>query len=108
MRVKKDGYLLALHTRFAAVCAEVLLFRKRILLAVALLMQAPVLAAAASEQTSEFAAVTQVREELWGIPSTIPMLAYVVRPVGDGPFPLVVMNHGVALDPKERSYFPIV
>ena len=108
LRVKKDRCLVARHTRFAAVCAEVLLFMKRILLAVALLLQAPVHAAAASEQTSEIAAATQVREEFWGIPSTIPMLAYVVRPVGDGPFPLVVMNHGVALDPKERSYFPII
>src|SRR6516225_9545378 len=63
---------------------------------------------AASGQKSEVAAAIQVREELWGIPSIIPMLAYMVRPVGDGPFPLLVMNHGVALDPKERSYFPVI
>lgn len=50
----------------------------------------------------------QVREELWAIPSVIPMLAYVIRPLGDGPKPLVVMNHGVALDPTERSYFPLL
>ena len=50
----------------------------------------------------------QVREELWAIPSLIPMLAYVIRPPGDGPKPLVVMNHGVALDPTERSYFPLL
>jgi len=36
------------------------------------------------------------------------MLAYVIRPEGDGPFPLVVMNHGVSLDPMERSYFPAI
>jgi dienelactone hydrolase len=65
-------------------------------------------AAPGPDQKSEVTAAVQVREELWGIPSIIPMLAYVVRPVGDGPFPLLVMNHGVALDPKERSYFPAI
>ena len=51
----------------------------------------------------------QVHEELWAIPSSpMPMLAYLIRPIGDGPFPLVVMNHGVSLDAKERSYFPVI
>jgi dienelactone hydrolase len=45
---------------------------------------------------------------MWAIPSAVPMLAYVVRPVSEGPFPLLVMNHGVSLDPKERSYFPVI
>jgi dienelactone hydrolase len=36
------------------------------------------------------------------------MLAYVIRPIGNGPFPLLVMNHGVSLDPRERSYFPAI
>jgi dienelactone hydrolase len=49
----------------------------------------------------------EVHEEMWAIPSSpVPILAYLIRPVGDGPFPLVVMNHGVALDPRERTYFP--
>src|SRR6201984_522797 len=108
LRTKMDGCLIARRARFVAVRAVVLLFLKRILPVAALLMQAPLLAAPASDQKSEIASTSEVREELWGIPSTIPMLAYVVRPVGDGPFPLVVMNHGVALDPKERSYFPII
>src|SRR5215467_12757370 len=30
----------------------------------------------------------QVREDLWAIPSVVPMLAYVIRPPGDGPNPL--------------------
>ena len=51
---------------------------------------------------------SQVREELWAIPSPVPMLAYVIRPEADGPFPLLVMNHGVSLDPTERSYFPVI
>ncbi len=36
------------------------------------------------------------------------MFAYVVRPVGDGPFPLAIMNHGVSLNPTDRSFFPLV
>ena len=29
-----------------------------------------------------------IQEEVWAIPVTLPTIAYVVRPVGDGPFPL--------------------
>jgi dienelactone hydrolase len=36
------------------------------------------------------------------------MFAYLVRPVGDGPFPLVIMKHGVSLKPADRSFFPLV
>jgi dienelactone hydrolase len=49
-----------------------------------------------------------IQEEVWAIPITLPTIAYVVRPVGDGPFPLVVMNHGVSLNQRERGFFPIV
>jgi hypothetical protein len=49
-----------------------------------------------------------IQEEVWAIPVTLPTIAYVVRPVGKGPFPLVVMNHGVSLDQKQRSFFPLV
>jgi dienelactone hydrolase len=38
----------------------------------------------------------------------MPMFAYVVRPIGDAQLPLVIMNHGVALDATERSFFPLV
>src|SRR5438552_8834898 len=81
---------------------------KRLPWVIALVLLVPTLATAGANEKSEKTAVTQVREELWAIPSTIPMLAYMVRPVGDGPFPLLVMNHGVALDPKERSYYPVI
>src|SRR3984885_13949713 len=51
----------------------------------------------------------QVHEEMWAIPSSpVPMLAYLIRPIGGGPFPLVVMNHGVSLDATGRSYFPVI
>ena len=49
-----------------------------------------------------------IQEEVWAIPVTLPTIDYVVRPVGDGPFPLVVMNHGVSLNPRERGFFPLV
>jgi len=49
-----------------------------------------------------------IQEEVWAIPVTLPTIAYVVRPVGNGPFPLVVMNHGVSLDQKQRGFFPLV
>ena len=49
-----------------------------------------------------------IQEEIWVLPLPLPMFAYLVRPVGDGPFPLVIMNHGVALNPTARSLFPLV
>src|SRR6267378_5679466 len=49
-----------------------------------------------------------IQEEVWAIPVTLPTIAYVVRPVGDGPFPLAIMNHGVSLKPQDRSFFPLV
>jgi dienelactone hydrolase len=49
-----------------------------------------------------------IQEEIWALPVTQPTLAYVVRPHGSGPFPLVVMNHGVSLNAQERAFFPLV
>jgi dienelactone hydrolase len=49
-----------------------------------------------------------LQEEVWALPLPAPTIAYVVRPVGDGPFPLAIMNHGVSLDPVQRSFFPLV
>jgi dienelactone hydrolase len=65
-------------------------------------------AIAGPDLTPEHASAPQVREELWAIPSPVPMLAYLIRPAGKGPFPLLVMNHGVSLDAMERSYFPLI
>ena len=59
------------------------------------------LAAAADDQT-------QLQEEVWALPLPVPTIAYVVRPVGDGPFPLAIMNHGVSMDPAQRIFFPLV
>ena len=49
-----------------------------------------------------------IQEEVWAIPVTLPTIAYVVRPVGKGPFPLAVMNHGVSMNQRERGFFPLV
>ena len=72
-----------------------------------LLMTLLVLAGAPSAK-AEPASQPQLQEEVWGLPFELPTLAYVVHPVGKGPFPLAVMNHGVSLDPKQRSFFPLV
>lgn len=57
---------------------------------------------------AENKAELRIQEEVWALPLPLPMFAYVVRPVGDGPFPLVIMNHGVSLNPTDRSFFPLV
>src|SRR5260370_4946007 len=54
------------------------------------------------------AASRPIQEEIWALPLPLPMFAYLVRPVGDGPFPLVIMNHGVSLNPTDRGFFPLV
>ena len=38
----------------------------------------------------------------------LPILAYLVRPVGTGPFPLVIMNYGISFDQHEGSFSPLV
>jgi dienelactone hydrolase len=92
-----------------ALYADLWQFVRRLFGTIALvLLLIPTVAPAASDEKPENTVIAQVREELWGIPSTIPMLAYVIRPSGGGPFPLLVMNHGVSLDAKERSYFPVI
>ena len=80
---------------------------KRILQLIALVLLLPH-AAAGADETVQNVPRLEIREEMWAIPSIIPMLAYMIRPTGEGPFPLLVMNHGVSLDPKERSYFPVI
>src|ERR1700716_750862 len=54
------------------------------------------------------AASRPIQEEIWTLPLPLPIFAYLVRPVGDGPFPLAIMNHGVAMSPTDRSFFPLV
>ena len=74
-------------------------------LAIALLFLAGLVAPARGDDET---IAVRIQEEIWALPLPLPMFAYVVRPVGDGPFPLVIMNHGVALGVTERSFFPLV
>src|ERR1700745_1986474 len=53
----------------------------------------------------------QSRRQLWLVPPThasVLMRTTVSRPPGDGPFPLVVMNHGTTQNPVQRQYFPLL
>jgi dienelactone hydrolase len=59
-------------------------------------------------QSSDNRTLLPIQEEIWALPLALPTIAYVVRPVGSGPFPLAVMNHGVSLNAHERSFFPLV
>ena len=56
----------------------------------------------------ESASPPGIQEEMWALPFPLPVLSYVVRPLGDGPFPLAVMNHGISLDANQRTMFPTV
>ena len=76
----------------------------RILIAYAVVILVLAAVAVADDRSTSPA----IQEEVWAIPVTLPTIAYVVRPVGNGPFPLAIMNHGVALDQHERSFFPLV
>ena len=80
----------------------------RILLRVLVVSSIAALLLAAAAFADERPGSQTIQEEVWAIPLTLPTLAYVVHPVGNGPFLLVVMNHGVALDQRERSFFPLV
>ena len=59
-------------------------------------------------RSAENRTLLPVQEEIWALPLIHPTVAYVVRPVGNGPFPLAVMNHGVSLNARERGFFPLV
>jgi dienelactone hydrolase len=67
-----------------------------------------VMGAAVPSRGADNRTLPKIQEEVWALPLIHPTIAYVVRPVGNGPFPLAVMNHGVSLDPQQRSFFPLV
>ncbi|WP_426610546.1 hypothetical protein [Bradyrhizobium sp. McL0616] len=78
---------------------------KRLLVLLILLACLPVHSPAVAE---DVAASQKIQEEIWALPFPLPVLAVVVRPVGDGPFPLVIMNHGISLGTQERTMFPLI
>src|SRR4051794_29351333 len=82
-------------------CQQSLCCRIAVLL---LLFVPPITPARAQDQATS----RKIQEEIWALPLPLPMFAYVVRPVGDGPFPLAIMNHGVSMTATSRSFFPLV
>ena len=72
------------------------------------LVLACVAAIVSSASAADRPAVQGVREEIWALMTPLPMFAYVVRPVGGGPYPLLVMNHGISGDPEQRTFFPSI
>src|SRR3954454_21244716 len=73
--------------------------------AAALLVLAALVAPARAQDKP---AAVRIQEDLWALPLPLPMFAYLVRPVGDGPFPLAIMNHGVSMSATGRRFFPLV
>ncbi len=50
------------------------------------------------------------RQQLWLVPSTVPGLAMhttILQPQGQGPFPLVVINHGSVANADDRASLPM-
>lgn len=72
------------------------------------LVLACVAAIVSSASAADRPTVQQLREEIWVLMTPLPMFAYVVRPVGGGPYPLLIMNHGISGDPEQRGFFPMV
>ena len=79
------------------------MFRSVCCLLVAVVLAAPNPCRSADNRT-----LLPIQEEVWALPLIQPTVAYVVHPVGHGPFPLAVMNHGVSLNARERGFFPLV
>jgi len=79
---------------------------KRLLIPLVLLACLPILHSRAVAE--DVTATPRIQEEMWALPFPLPVLAYVIRPVGDGPFPLVIMNHGISLDAQQRTTFPSI
>jgi dienelactone hydrolase len=72
------------------------------------LVLACVAAIISSARAADRPAVQELREETWALMTPLPLFAYVVRPVGGGPYPLLIMNHGISGDPEQRGFFPLV
>jgi hypothetical protein len=79
---------------------------KRLLISLILLACLPTFHSSAVAE--DVAVPPRIQEEIWALPFPLPVLAFVIRPVGDGPFPLVIMNHGIALGAQERGMFPTI
>ena len=74
----------------------------RYLLRVLVIYIAALLSLVVSAFAEERPASPTIQEEAWAIPVMLATIACVARPVGDGPLPLVVINHGVSLNQREQ------
>jgi hypothetical protein len=72
------------------------------------LVLACVAAVVSSASAADRPQVQEVREEIWALMTPLPLFAFVVRPVGGGPYPLLIMNHGISGDPQQRGFFPLI
>src|SRR3954468_7959871 len=77
---------------------------RRLVVVFLLVLATPIPPSRAQDQ----AASRPIQEEIWALPLPLPTFAYLVRPVGDGPYPLVIMNHGASLDRINPGFFPFV
>jgi hypothetical protein len=69
-----------------------------------LLCVVAVLFAAQPSRSADSRTLLPIQEEVWALPLIHPAIAYVVHPVGAGPFPPIVMNHVVSPNQRERSF----
>src|SRR6201986_251746 len=61
-----------------------------------------------SAKADDQPATSQIQREIWALPIPLPMIAYVVRPIGPGPFPPLIRNKGVSLTRRNPPFFPQV
>jgi dienelactone hydrolase len=108
IKVRRDGQKKACSSRLRLPEDKGTNAMLRYLLRVFVVYIIAIIVLAATAFADDQPANRSIQEEVWAIPVALPTIAYVVRPVGDGPFPLVVMNHGVSLNQRERSFFPLV
>ena len=59
-----------------------------------------------SVSSADEKSAAQIREEVWSLLLPFPILARLVRPVGTGPFPLVIMNYGISFDQQQGRSDP--
>jgi dienelactone hydrolase len=101
----KDCCIVGMQTCSGQDCGQML---KHFLRTCSLFMLIALAAMSPSVGSADEKSAPQIQEEVWGLLLPLPILAYLVRPVGTGPFPLVIMNYGVSFDQQEGSFDPPV
>ena len=81
---------------------------KHLLRTFSLLMFIALAAILPSVGSADEKTASQIREEVWGLSLPLPIVAYLVRPVGNGQFPLIIMNYDLSFDRQESRFHPPV